>query len=714
MGRRITWMSIGTAAALAVAGIASGAPPANAAFTPNKSSAIDVSVDGLTVGIDDSVEDMSGVRQGVFGGGATPPSGSNPGTGELTEMYPARSGEFINFEARGGVIDGSASLSCGSSVIYRRARITLTDVPTGARVWALYDSTINPSGGPSGATPHFNSPTDRITSTTNLEKLCDNTTTFVDGTAGTMTLGSGGASRTTAGMYKDVSTGTTVSFDVYVPTFMTAVGGATNLIALGLVIDATTVGTIDDATDTAIFTHVVSPPWMGSGFNGMYDVRLGACSSPTSSSAPCYNASDTGLFAADGTTTLGTFSATGVIGSSGGGAMAQFRLERTQADASSGFAIPAGSIARMALSLPTSGTQYGINFATTDFSKAAGNTGLKVNPGAPGSSSNLWEIGVTDPAARVLITIFGEARATSSAISRQNWYGNCQVTISGTTVTSTGCGEGMTSAISDTHMVVTTVPAVLGVSVSSNPVMQTVAGGLVSTNAQGMAFGAATMAGTAFEFAVAGPSYDASNSARSSDGFYYVCVPQAFLAGSFNTTPAAAASTWQGTRDGAVLSSGVTFSVGSCGLGSGLVAAYPSFGYSAPLFSVKPPAAPSSGSSSSTSSTATTTTTTTTAATTASTTPTSVPVTPTVAPVVYPNLSVGKSVAPSYLLKLADWTPSKNATVSISVPKMYRSACMVDDEGRVVAKKAGLCGVRIKVVSPQGKTFYKRVYLTTA
>jgi sugar lactone lactonase YvrE len=80
---------------------------------------------------------------------------------------------------------------------------------------------------------------------------------------------------------------------------------------------------------------------------------------------------------------------------------------------------------------------------------------------------------------------------------------------------------------------------------------------------------------------------------------------------------------------------------------------------------------------------------------------------------VYPTLAPGKSVAPAYLLKLAEWTPSKNATVSFSVPKMYRDACTVNAEGRVVAKGEGLCGVRIKVVSPKGKIFYKRVYLTT-
>lgn len=700
--------------ALIAAGLGLMVAPASA-FTPSKVSSITIDVDGLTLGIDDAVTDFSGPRSGVFGGASTPASGSIPGSGELTEMYAAKDGSFVNFEAQGGVILATGG-TCGSpGVIYRRAQVTIGSVPTGSRVWVLYDATIDPSTSP---TPQFNSNADRITSTSSLEKLCDGMTLFVDGSPGVLTLGDASASpsatnRDTAGTYKDAS-GTSVSFDVYVPTYGSATGGATNLLALGIVVDAPTTGTIDDSTtDTAIFTHITTRPWFGSGASGFYDDLIGDCAGGEAATAdPCIDRTASGVFQSDGTTRIGSsseYSVSSFTGGSSGESQAMFTVGLTAANGN-GFAIPSGSIAKMSLSLPTSGLYKGINWGAADFSQAAGNTGLLVNTATSSSSSNTNRWDIASSGGRVLVNIIGQARATSSAISRSNWYSNCQVSFSGSTASSTGCGEGMTSSVSANYMVVTTVPAQLAISVSSDPVMQTIAGGLVSTNAQGMTFGGETMTGESFQFAVAGPSYDSNNTSRSSDGYYYVCVPQAFLSGSFGTTPADAVGTWIGTRDGATVA-GTTFAVGNCGIGPGLVASLDPFGYSVPVFSVRPPtsssgSAPSSGSPSTNPAPAAT------QAPAAATEPTSSPV-PIAVPVVYPSLAIGKSVKPDYLLKLAEWTPGSRASVKISVPKMFRSVCVVR-KGQVVALKSGTCGVRIKVTSPRGKVYKKRVYLTAA
>ena len=105
------------------------------------------------------------------------------------------------------------------------------------------------------------------------------------------------------------------------------------------------------------------------------------------------------------------------------------------------------------------------------------------------------------------------------------------------------------------------VPATVNLMVS--PDASSLAGGLVSTNGQGFAFGPETYAGTSFQFAVAGPSYTSAGASRSTDGFYYVCVPATFLAGGFDTTAADAAANWQGTRDGAAATT--SFTTGTCG-----------------------------------------------------------------------------------------------------------------------------------------------------
>jgi hypothetical protein len=113
------------------------------------------------------------------------------------------------------------------------------------------------------------------------------------------------------------------------------------------------------------------------------------------------------------------------------------------------------------------------------------------------------------------------------------------------------------------------------------------AGSLVSTNAQNYSFGSKTSAGTAFAFGVAGPSEKEDGTQRTTDGFYYVCLPSAFLSTKFNTTPTNAARYWMGTRDGAKDSPAVA-AIGNCGVGAGLVGSRINFQFSTPLFSWEP------------------------------------------------------------------------------------------------------------------------------
>jgi hypothetical protein len=175
-----------------------------------------------------------------------------------------------------------------------------------------------------------------------------------------------------------------------------------------------------------------------------------------------------------------------------------------------------------------------------------------------------------------------------------------------------------------------------------------------------------------------GPSYTASDAPRTTDGFYYVCVPGAFLAGSFSTTAAAAVTDWVGTRDGASVAT--TFDTGTCGTGatgSGLVGYLDPFGYSAPLFALQPRAVPSPPSEAiPTQTTPEVTTTTTTTATTTEATMTEATTTtqntsnaPTATVLRYPALSVGKSVKPKYIARLAKFP--KSYALRISIPKNF-------------------------------------------
>jgi hypothetical protein len=334
----------------------------------------------------------------------------------------------------------------------------------------------------------------------------------------------------------------------------------------------------------------VSRPWLDN------EMLLSACSSPSPSDAPCYVADDTGVFNNAGTAREGTASEFSVTSTAAADGSDMAELNATVAFTASvgdGFLIAEDSRVGVSLSLPTTGSGGALDFDTFDFMKANAETPLLVDPRSTSSLSatNRWDMVQTG--GRNILTIRGLAKETSKAISRGTWYENCSLTISGSSVSTTGCGEGMTGAVSDNYMVISATPGEVSLNVLNDPVGQAIAGGLVSTNAQGVEFGAETMAGTSFQFAVAGPSYTASGASRNSSGFYYVCVPSDFLSTYFTTTPAAASTSWVGTRDGATISN--SFATGTCGASDGLVASLDPFGYSAPMFSLRPPSSPGSG-----------------------------------------------------------------------------------------------------------------------
>lgn len=576
-------------------------PMAQAEYASPKTSDVTVGVDGNVVGLSPSATNQAGDNLGgAFGGGNYSDDSS---ASELTAMYTAKSGGLFYFQAQGGV----ERITCaggGSSEYYQRATVTLNNLPSGTKdVWAFYDPAVG-SGDVVRSFPHFKdqgiedggSPiaNTRVSNSANIAKLCDGTTQYVSGTPGTLVLGAGSDARTTSGVVQDDITSTTVNFDVYVPMDGSSDGSTSIFLALGLLVDMGGNGTLDDTTDdVGIETWVSSRPWWGPGERDETHVLLEACSSPNASDDPCVEATS-GVFAANGTTRLDSgYSVVLEMVGDADSFEANLELAATSTFSSGVFGIASGSVTKIAVSWPTTDNLFGVpalpvgtGDSQLNFAIASGDSPILVNPATTdvSSATNRWDI--VSSGDRVVTTIVGTARATSSAISRETWWPQCSVSINGSTVTSNKCGEGMDSSVTDDYMVFSSVPAKLNLMVSADAAA--LAGGLVSTNGQGFAFGPRTFAGTAFEFAVSGPSYDFNNAARSTDGFYYVCVPSNYLSGSFDTTPAEAASAWQGTRDGSVVAD-TSFQTGTCGDGnSGLVASLNPFGYSSPLFAIQP------------------------------------------------------------------------------------------------------------------------------
>ena len=584
---------------------------AYAALDSDKTTSVTLDVDGNTVSLSKSVTNNAGdTFSGGFGGTGT--GDSNRGD-LVTGFYPQQGGKLVRLLAQGGV----TKISCGGDVYeyYQRSRVTLLGVPSSAKVWVFYDPAVG-SGSVVKTIPHFaENPDDnpapdlantRISSTGSLSRLCNGSTNYVDGTEGTLDLGSGSDPNdiTTAGTYKTVGgSDTSIDFDVFVP--MEGADGASTSIflALGFVIDAGGDGVLDDTTDDVGITAWVSsrPWWVASDNNETVHTLLAACNIPNASAEPCVE-SASGIFgASDGLRDDSFYSVelASIVDAEAPTLEARLTLAPTAAIGSSGFSVPSGSIVKISVSWPTDGAflggpvNAGADDGEFDFSIALADTPIKVDPKNTSrtSATNRWDI--VSSGNRVVTTLIGEARSTSSGISQDTWWPQCSVEITGGgAVNSDKCGADMTSNVSDGFMVFSSVPAEVNLVINAEAAP--IAGGLVSTNGQGFAFGPETFGATAFQFAVSGPSFTADGSSRATDGFYYVCIPDTFLSGGFDTTSTAAAANWSGTRDG-VASAGTAFAVGNCGVGSngaGLVAELDPFGYSSPLFRLAPTLAP--------------------------------------------------------------------------------------------------------------------------
>ena len=613
MAMRQVNLALLTSVSLVCAALAA-APAAQAAFAsdpPGKSSTVTVSVDGVTVGIANDAKNSAGDSLSrAFGGGNFDDSGIN----ELSAMYTARpdgaSGNALAYlPAEGGVIENSCV--GGGSEFYQRAQVTLSGLPvSNTKVWAFYDPAVG-SGEVVKTFPHFdeNSPTpilddrnvaianQRITATANLPTLCDDSTLFVNGDdSGVLVLGTGGYARSTAGVFKSTSSGT-VSFDAYVPMNGASDDSTSIFLALGLVVDVGGDGVLDDTSDdVAIETWLSSEPyWSTPGPSGDVNFVVPPCNSPNATHEACVE-SISGVFAADGTTRQDSgYAVKMTLTGDADDLSAYVDLAPTQPIGTSGYSVPANSIAKLAISWPTDGDPYsiGLPFGTgddsVDFTNAVADTPILVDPATTSDTSNTnrWDIKTTG--GRVVTTMIGQARTTSDAISRDTWWPQCEVDIDGGATKQSKCGEGMTGAVTSDYMVFSHVPARMHLSVVGAE--SNLAGGLVSTNGQSFAFGPETMSGVSFQFAVAGPSYDFSGNPRSADGFYFVCMPEDYLTAVFDATTAEAVSSFVGTRDNTPV--GTTFSSGTCGDGEpGAIAALNPFGYSAPLFRLAPAAAP--------------------------------------------------------------------------------------------------------------------------
>ena len=586
-------------------------PAAYAALDSDKTTSVTLDVDGNTVSLSKSVTNNAGdTFSGGFGGTGT--GDSNRGD-LVTGFYPQQGGKLVRLLAQGGV----TKISCGGDVYeyYQRSRVTLLGVPSSAKVWVFYDPAVG-SGSVVKTIPHFaENPDDnpspdlantRISTTGSLSRLCNGSTNYVDGTEGTLDLGSGSDPNdlTTAGTYKTVGgSDTSIDFDVFVP--MEGADGASTSIflALGFVIDAGGDGVLDDTTDDVGITAWVSsrPWWVASDNNETVHTLLAACNIPNASAEPCVE-SASGIFgASDGLRDDSFYSVelASIVDAEAPTLEARLTLAPTAAIGSSGFSVPSGSIVKISVSWPTDGAYLGgpvdagADDGELDFSIALADTPIKVDPKNTSrtSATNRWDI--VSSGNRVVTTLIGEARSTSSGISQDTWWPQCSVEITGGgAVNSDKCGADMTSNVSDGFMVFSSVPAEVNLVINAEAAP--IAGGLVSTNGQGFAFGPETFGATAFQFAVSGPSFTADGSSRATDGFYYVCIPDTFLSGGFDTTSTAAAANWSGTRDG-VASAGTAFAVGNCGVGAngaGLVAELDPFGYSSPLFRLAPTLAP--------------------------------------------------------------------------------------------------------------------------
>lgn len=118
------------------------------------------------------------------------------------------------------------------------------------------------------------------------------------------------------------------------------------------------------------------------------------------------------------------------------------------------------------------------------------------------------------------------------------------------------------------------------------------AGSFLSTNAQAVAFGDRMFDADdpAFDFGLAGPSFRANGTSRSTDGFFRACIPGEYADEVWGLEVAAAATRINGSQasSAANRNGGLVASQVSCGAATGVLVSLSQFGYSAPYFAIKP------------------------------------------------------------------------------------------------------------------------------
>src|SRR6056300_1587943 len=156
-------------------------PAAFAALDSGKTTGVTLDVDGNTVDLAKSVTNKDGdIFSGGFGGTG---SGSSNKGDLVTGFFPERGGKLVRLLAQGGIQE--ISCSGGGEEYYQRARVTLANVPSSARVWAFYDPSVgakqyatfqeNPDDDEAGGPDLAN---DRIAATASLPTLCDGSTHY--------------------------------------------------------------------------------------------------------------------------------------------------------------------------------------------------------------------------------------------------------------------------------------------------------------------------------------------------------------------------------------------------------------------------------------------------------------------------------------------------------------------------------------------------------
>lgn len=496
---------------------------------------------------------------------------------------------------------------------YRVAQLTLSNltIDTSTQtLWVFHDASIKidktnatSSGSPRWATP-ANASDNASSRTAALDTACDGSAIVTPLTTGVTAAEDSAYLRkqTNGSLTKGLKlsyTGSisTFSFKVLIPAFFDG-QDSKNITAMGFLVgpktQAATATDIGLSTNYAIDTYIYSDPFFAES-----SMVLSSCTgSESATAAPCAVAANTGFVGNDFSGSVLSANDYSLemmgMGTTQGTDVSSFlrvsmrrSTPATGANAEKGYKIPDGTVAKVQLSLPSSGRSLGVDFAANDYAKSSGQTKLLINPNGD-AASNAWSMETAG--VRKLVTVIGTVKTTSSVVNAQSWLETCQATFS-TTFTATGCGSEAELAAKEVAVIDATFARFMLQYASRFGDDMT--GSMVSTNAQGVAFGPKTITGEAFQFGVAGPSAKEDGSLRATDGFWYVCLPEKFIVNKWKSTVEESLTDSKATRDGVDL--GKTYATEVLNLASsncgptkkGLLASVSAFHYSEPVFTIE-------------------------------------------------------------------------------------------------------------------------------